>query len=453
MPLSKLIFKPGVNRDQTDYSSEGGWYSMDKVRFRSGFPEKYGGWTVKTFDQYEGKARSIFTWATTDGSALVAVGTNEKIYVNAGTSLYDITPLRITYTHASVPSSDNCFSTTAGSNYVEILTITADIEDGEWVTFSGVTNDIGGIPAAEFNNEFQITMVTGTPYIILPTTATSTAVSTGNTNITAEFQINIGPAITTLGYGWGAGSWGRGTWGSGSTIPLYFYARLEFFDNNYNDLIFNIWGSDIYYWVYDNLFTTRAVKLSSIAGAIAVPQQVNLTMFASSGHYVALGCTTYDPTASAPDYLGTYDPLLIRWANVDPVVGPQPEVWQPTLTNTAGYLRLQSGSRIMAVTNSRQEMLIWTDSSLTAMQYLGTTEVFGLQELSHNISIAGPNTVIGINNVVYWMGRDKFFTYSGRVDALPCTLRQYIFNNINYQQAQSFFAGTNNEYKIGRAHV
>ena len=124
----------------------------------------------------------------------------------------------------------------------------------------------------------------------------------------------------------------------------------------------------------------------------------------------------------------------------------QPEVWQPTLTNTAGYLRLQSGSRIMAVTNSRQEMLIWTDSSLTAMQYLGTTEVFGLQELSHNISIAGPNTVIGINNVVYWMGRDKFFTYSGRVDALPCTLRQYIFNNINYQQAQSFFAGTNNEY-------
>ena len=446
MPLSKLIFKPGVNRDQTDYSSEGGWYSMDKVRFRSGFPEKYGGWTVKTFDQYEGKARSIFTWATTDGSALVAVGTNEKIYVNAGTSLYDITPLRITYTHASIPSSDNCFSTTAGSNYVEILTITADIEDGEWVTFSGVTNDIGGIPAAEFNNEFQITMVTGTPYIILPTTATSTAVSTGNTNITAEFQINIGPAITTLGYGWGAGSWGRGTWGSGSTIPLYFYARLEFFDNNYNDLIFNIWGSDIYYWVYDNLFTTRAVKLSSIAGAIAVPQQVNLTMFASSGHYVALGCTTYDPTASAPDYLGTYDPLLIRWANVDPVVGPQPEVWQPTLTNTAGYLRLQSGSRIMAVTNSRQEMLIWTDSSLTAMQYLGTTEVFGLQELSHNISIAGPNTVIGINNVVYWMGRDKFFTYSGRVDALPCTLRQYIFNNINYQQAQSFFAGTNNEY-------
>ena len=446
MPLSKLVFKPGINKDQTDYASEGGWYYMDKVRFRSGFPEKYGGWTVKTFDEYVGKARSIYTWSTTDGSRLLAVGTNEKIYVNAGTSLYDITPLRVTYTHSTAPSTDNCFATTSGSNYVEVLNITTGAEDGEWVTFSGITNAIGGIPAAEFNNEFQITLISGSPYILLPTTATSTAVSTGNTNITAEFQINIGYPYTTLGYGWGAGTWGRGTWGSGSTIPLYFYARLEFFDNNYNDLVFNVWGSDIYYWTYDPSFTTRAVKLSSLPGAVAVPQQVNLTMFASSGHYVALGCTSYDATASAPDYLGSYDPLLIRWANVDPDQGPQPEVWQPTLTNTAGFLRLQSGSRIVAVQNSRQEMLIWTDSSLTAMQYLGTQEVFGLQELSHNISIAGPNTAIGINNVVYWMGRDKFFTYSGRVDALPCTLRQYIFNNINYSQSQIFFAGTNNEY-------
>ena len=247
-----------------------------------------------------------------DGSKLIAVGTNEKIYVSGGTSIYDITPLRVTYTHATAPSSDNCFSTTSGSNYVEILNITTGIEDGEWVTFSGVTNAIGGIPASEFNNEFQITLISGSPFILLPTTATSTAVSSGNTNITAEFQINIGYPITTLGYGWGAGTWGRGTWGSGSTIPLYFYARLEFFDNNVDDLIFNVWGSDIYYWTYDASFTTRAVKLSSISGAIAVPQQVNLTMFASSGHYVALGCTNYDAAASAPDYLGSYDPLLIQ---------------------------------------------------------------------------------------------------------------------------------------------
>jgi hypothetical protein len=446
MPLSKLVFKPGVNRDQTDYSSEGGWYSMDKVRFRSGFPEKYGGWTVKTFTPYVGSARSIFTWTTTDSSRLVAVGTNEKIYVNAATSLYDITPLRITYTTASSPSSDNCFQTTNGSNLVEILNITAGIEDGEWVTFSGVTTAIGGIPAAEFNNEFQIDVISGTPYITLPTTATSTAVSTGNTAITAEFQINIGNSITTFGYGWGAGPWSRGTWGSGSTLPIVFYPRLEFFDNFNNDLVFNIFGADLYYWAYDLTFTTRAVLLSSLGGAVAVPQQVTISLFAASGHYVALGCTNYDATAPGPDYLGTYDPLLIRFANVDPDIGPEPENWQPTLTNTAGFLRLQAGSRIVAAINSRQEMLIWTDTALTSMQFLGTQEVFGLQQLSANISIVGSNAVVGINNVVYWMGRDKFFTYSGRVDALPCTLRQYVFGDINYEQAQLFFAGTNNEY-------
>ena len=446
MPLSKLVFKPGVNRDQTDYASEGGWYSMDKVRFRSGFPEKLGGWTVKTFTPYVGSARSIFTWITTDSSRLLAVGTNEKIYVNAATSLYDITPLRITYTTSSVPSSDNCFKTTNGSNLVEILNITNGIQDGEWVTFSGVTTAIGGIPAAQFNNEFQIDLIGGVPYITLPTTATSTATSTGNTNITAAFQINIGNSITTLGYGWGAGAWSRGAWGSGSTLPLVFLPRLEFFDNFNNDLLFNIFASDIYYWAYDPTFTTRAIKLSAVPGAVAVPQQVTISLFASSGHYVALGCTNYDANASAPDYLGTFDPLLIRWANVDPDIGPEPENWKPELTNTAGFLRLQSGSRIVAAINSRQEMLIWTDTALTSMQFLGTQEVFGLQQLSHNISIVGSNAVVGINNVVYWMGRDKFFTYSGRVDALPCTLRQYIFNDINYEQSQLFFAGTNNEY-------
>jgi hypothetical protein len=419
---------------------------MDKVRFRSGFPEKLGGWTVKTFTPYVGSARSIFIWTTTDGSRLVAVGTNQKIYVNSATSLYDITPLRITYTTASSPSSDNCFQTTNGSNLVEILNITAGIEDGEWVTFSGVTTAVGGIPAAEFNNEFQIDVISGTPYITLPTTATSTATSAGNTAITAEFQINIGNSITTLGYGWGAGAWSRGSWGSGSTIPVFFYPRLEFFDNFNNDLLFNIFGADLYYWAYDPSYTSRAILLSDVAGAVAVPQQVTYSLFAASGHYVALGCTNYDATAAAPDYLGTYDPLLIRWANVDADIGPEPEVWQPTVTNTAGFLRLQSGSRIVAAINSRQEMLIWTDTALTSMQFLGTQEVFGLQQLSHNISIVGSNAIVGINNVVYWMGRDKFFTYSGRVDALPCTLRQYIFGDINYGQSQLFFAGTNNEY-------
>jgi hypothetical protein len=523
MPLSKLVFKPGVNRDQTNYASEGGWYSMDKVRFRSGFPEKLGGWTVKTFEDYVGSARSIFTWTSTTGASLVGVGTNEKMYINSGTELHDITPIRVTYTSSTVPSSDNCFQTTSGSKSVEILNITSGLQDGDWVTFSGVTTAVGGVPAADFNNEFKVVFVGTTPTITVATTASSTATSTGNTAITAAFQINIGYPVVTAGYGWGAGAWSRGTWGSGSTIPIYFPARLEFQDNNINDLIFNISAGDIYYWAYDESFTTRAVTLASIPGAVAVPKQVSLTLFSSSGHYLALGCTQYqdetvageiissitrggtgnltatvttstahgltsgtsvtltgqtpsefsgtyqityiDAThftytmAVAPagnasvvgtytykDYTGTYDPLLIRWANVDAIVGPQPEVWQPTVTNSAGFLRLQSGSRIISATNSRQETLIFTDTSLTSMQFLGTQEVFGLQELSHNISIASPNAVIGINNVVYWMGRDKFYTYSGRVDTLPCTIRQYIFSDINNEQQQLIFAGTNNQF-------
>jgi hypothetical protein len=523
MPLSKLIFKPGINRDQTDYASEGGWYEMDKVRFRSGFPEKYGGWTVRTIEPYVGVGRSLATWSTTDGSKLIGVGTNEKMYVSTGSSVYDITPLRVTYTSTTAPSSSNCFSTTNGSNQVEILTITAGIEDGEWVTFSGVTNPIGGIPAAEFNNEFQITDVNGQYFITLPTTATSTAVSTGNTSIVAEFQVNIGAEIVTFGPGWGAGVWSRGTWGSSALTPIVIYPRFQFQDNFNNDLIFNYYLGDIYYWTYDPTYTSRAVTLQSIPGAIAVPQDVSITIFSPSGHLVALGCTNYEATVeigaamttmtrggtgnltatittatahglqsgdyitvlgttpiqfngtfqityidtthfsytmlTAPasnattvgtydynNYTGSYDALLVRWANVDPDIGPQPEVWQPTLTNTAGFLRIQSGSRIVAAINTRQETLIFTDRSLTSMQFLGTADVFGLQEMGPSISIMGPLAVTGINNIVYWMGRDKFYTYSGRVDTLPCTLRQYIFSDINFTQGELIVAGTNNQF-------
>lgn len=524
MPLSKLVFKPGVNRDQTDYASEGGWYSMDKVRFRSGFPEKLGGWTVKSFTEYEGSARSLFTWTTTDSSQLIGVGTNEKMYIQSGTSLYDITPIRATYTSTTTPTTDNCFATTNTSTTVTVTIIDHGATDGDWVTFSGVVGPIGGIPQAEFNDEFQITYVDADTFTITVTTAaTSTVASGGGTAIVAAFQINIGSPTVTAGYGWGAGAWSRGTWGSGSTIPVYTPVRLQFQDNFTNDLLYNNIFGDIYYWSFDGGFTTRAVTLKSVSGSIAVPTQVTYTLFASSGHYVALGCTAYaDDTiagetistqtrggtgnltatvttstdhglesgdyiimtgatpsefngtyqitvidkltftyvmASAPagnaspvgtytykDYTGAYDPLLIRWANVDPTIGPEPEVWQPTVTNTAGFLRLQSGSRIISAVNSRQEMLIFTDTSITAMQFLGTTEVFGLQELSHNISIAGSNCVAGINNIVYWMGRDKFYTYSGRVDTLPCTLRQYIFSDINNEESQLFFAGTNNQF-------
>jgi hypothetical protein len=446
MALSKLVFKPGINKDQTNYASEGGWYSMDKVRFRSGFPEKIGGWTVQTLEAYVGTARAIYPWIASNGQQVTAVGTNEKIYLVVGTSLIDITPIRVTYTHSTTPTTDNCFYTTNGSNTVTVHITAHGATEGSYVTFSGAVA-VDGIPATDLNKEFKVSNVTTNTFdITVATTATSTVLGGGGVAITAAFQINIGNSNVTAGYGWGAGTWGRSTWGSGTTTPVYQPARLEFFQNFNDDLLFNIGGGDIYYWNFDSSFSTRAVLLSSVAGAVAVPQQVGKILFASSGHLIALGCTSYNALGTPPDYLGTYDPLMVRWANVDADIGPEPENWKPELTNTAGFFRLQAGSEIVSAINTRQETLIWTNTALYSMQFLGTTEVFGQQPLSAHVSIMGPNAVTGANNITFWMGNDKFYTYSGRVDTLPCTLRQYIFNDINRTQSQIFFAGSNAQF-------
>ena len=337
MPLTKLVFKPGINRDQTNYASEGGWYAMDKVRFRSGFPEKIGGWVVTTLDQYAGAARSLYPWITADGASLIGIGTNEKIYVAVSSNLIDITPIRETYTSITAASTNNCFTTTLGSNEV-IVTLTAHgATEGSYVIFSGAVG-VGGIPALELNTEFKVSNVSINQFTItVITSATSTVASGGGTAIEAEFQVNIGNFNVTAGYGYTTGTWSRGSWGSGTTTPIFQPARLIDFQNFNNDLIFNIDGGDIYYWAYDTSFTTRAVLLSSLGGALAVPQQVNKILFASSGHLLALGCTEYNALGSAPTYSGTFDPLMVRWANVDADLGPEPQNWKPELTNTSGF--------------------------------------------------------------------------------------------------------------------
>jgi hypothetical protein len=455
MALSKLVFKPGVNRDQTNYASEGGWYETQLVRFRSGYPEKFGGWTVSNITPYTDSARAIFSWSTTDGSNLIGIGTNSRVYVGSGTTLYDITPVYATYTTSTSPDTDNCIGTTNASKTVTVTLTGHGATTGTYVTFSGIAGPtIGGIPVTEMNTTVQITVIDANIFTFqATTTATSTTTGQGGTAITAVVYMPAGFPITTAGYGWGTSTWGRLTWGSGSTAPVFQPARLIFMDKFNNDLVFNTQydtvsttGGEIYYWAYTVSFNTRAVLLNSVGGAVAVPQKVGKILFTPQGFLLALGCTNYDAAASPPNYLGTYDPLLIRWSNVDPDIGPEPENWQPTTTNTAGFLRLQSGSRIVTAINTRQETLVFTNTSLTSIQFLGTAEVFGLQELSHNISIIGPNALVGSNNITYWMGRDRFYTYSGRVDTLPCTIRQYIFTDLNYTQSSLIFAGVNNKF-------
>jgi len=459
MPLQKLILKPGIVRDTTDLANKGGWYDGQLIRFRNGFPEKFGGWQVQSQQQYIGSARTIYTYTTTDGNALAGIGTNQKIYVGAGTNIYDITPIRVTYTHSTTPTTDNCFTTSSSSNVVTVTLVGHGAVNGDSVTFSGVTGTIGGVAASYFNTQFQVFNVTGNTFQITIGTSAASGATGGGTAITAVFQINSGYALNTAGYGWSVGSWGRNGWGTGATTPIYYPARFVFMQNFGNDMIFNTTydsinnaGGIIYYWTYNSSFSNVAIPLQSTTGAIAVPQNVTRILFSSTtGFLIAFGCTAYDPTQSSNNYLGAYNPLLIRWSNVDPTYGPQPGVWQPTATNLAGDLQVQAGSRIVTAINTKQEILVFTNISLNSMQFLGTQLVFGISELSHNISIMGPNAVTAINNTVYWMGRDRFYVYNGVVNTLPCPIRKYIFDSnvstgVNYTQSSIIFAGVNNKF-------
>ena len=523
MPLSKLKFNPGINRDRTDLAAMGGWYDGNMVRFRDGYPEKIGGWQAETITPYVGEATKLFVYSVDTGAEIAGLATTKKIYIRAGTLLFDITPIRVTYTTSTTPSTDNCFTTntTAGTEGQVLVTLASHgAETGDFVTFSGATA-VGGITAPQLNLEFEVTVLGGNTFTI-QTAGTATGVATGGgTSITAAFQINIGADASVAGYGWGAGTWSRGTWGGSSVTPAIVNVRLVFMDNFNNDLIFNLNDEGaIYYWTYENTFSNRAVLLSSLTGAIAVPAATEKTLFAPSGHLLALGASAYSETSTAGitiaglvsvgttatattatahglatndwvylygqtptaysgtyqitvastttftytlpasagtvtavgayqaiDYTGgTYDPMLIRFADVNADIGPKPEVWRPELANSAGFLFVKEGSRIITGANVRQETLIWTDTSLSTLQFLGTAEVFGLQLLSSDTNIMGANAYASVNNNVYWMGTDNFFIYDGRVNVLKCPLLRYIFEDINRQQAQLVYGGTNKEF-------
>ena len=429
--LQRITFKPGVNRDQTNYAGEGGYYECDKIRFRSGFPQKIGGWLRYGAFTLVGVCRQMYNYISTESDNILALGTTEKVYIEVGGNLIDVTPLRATF---STPDTDNCFATTSGSTTVRVTIVSHGAENGDWVTFSGVVGPANGIPASELNAEFKIVYIDQDNFDITVTTPASSTGSTGGTAITAAFQIDIGAPTGTLGYGWSAGGWSRGTWGSGTITPLYTPQRDWFFDNFDNDAAMNIRQGPIYWWVYDSTFTTRAVLLSSLPGASAVPvAAMQILVSQNDKHLLAFGCVPFGSSS-----LSDFDPLLIRWASQN-----APTDWTPTPTNSAGFLRVSRGSRIVRALPTRQETLVFTDSHLYSLQFTGNTDVFALQEIADNISIISPRACTSANNVTYWMGTDKFYFYSGRVETLPCTLRNHVFQNFNYDQAQQVVCGTN----------
>ena len=434
MPLQKLQFKPGVNRDQTNYTNEGGFYECDKIRFRSGYPQKLGGWLRFGDITLKGICRQMFNWITSFSDNLLALGTSKKVYLEGGGFLTDITPIRATFVS---PATNNCFDTTIGLNLVNVNIVGHGATAGSFVTFSGVVGPIGGIPQAEFNTEFEITSITDADNFKITTTtsATSTTSNQGGTAIVAAFQINIGNDISAIGYGWGAGGWSRLGWGSGALTPVVDIQRDWFFGNFDNDLAMNIRNGPIYYWTYNSSFNTRATLLSATTvNGIApsdVPSEATQVLISQNDkHLLAFGCTPYGG--------GQFDPLLIRWATQD-----QPNVWTPLVTNSAGFLRVSRGSQIVCAVATRQEVLVYTEGTLSSLQFLGTADVFGIQELADNISILSPRCVATVNNTAYWMGHDKFYAYSGRVETLPSTLRNHVFTNLNYEQADQIVCGTN----------
>lgn len=539
MPFQKLVFKPGINRDTTNYANEGGWYECDKVRFYSGFPQKIGGWLKATSETFVGTCRQMWNWVTSFTDNLLAVGTNSKAYIEVGGYFYDITPLRATF---SSPITNNCISTTNLSSVVTVTIAGHGCLTGDYVTISNATS-VGGIPVDEINKEHQITRVSDNVFTFPSTTAASSTTSGGGTNIVIACQIHPGFALPTEGYGWGTGPYGgasattytvtitiaspavvtfsgysptngsvvyltttgalptglspspayyyvvnvvgstcnlaatpggtpintsgtqSGThtasvgitgWGLAGSTPVYLPQQDWFFDNFDNDLVMNIrkvvtgvgvpTGGPIYYWArgttanISSALGSRAVLLSSVSGAGDVPESATQILVSQNDkHLLAFGCQPFGGSS------GDFDPLLIRWASQN-----DPQYWTPGtqlapsgLPSTSGFIRVSRGSQLVRAIPTRQEIAVFTDTHLYSLQYLATTDVFGLQEIADNISIMGPRAVSVANNFVFWMGLDKFYVYDGRVQTLPCTLKDHVFRNINRAQANAVVCGTN----------
>ena len=435
MPLQKLQFNPGVDRENTRYAAEGGWYETDKVRFRRGMPQKIGGWVRLSAATFLGVCRSMLNWATLERQNLVSVGTNLKYYIENGGAYNDITPIR-----ATTAAGDVTFAAVNGDATLTVSDTAHGALQNDFVTFSGAASLGGNITAAVLNQEYQIaTIINGNSYTVeAKDTSGSTVLAngsdTGNSggSTVGAYQINTGNEIAVPFTGWSAGTWGAGTWGVGGTTlaPIRLWSQANFGE----DLFFGYRGGSLFYWDASNGVATRAVYVTSLGGASNVPTIVNKTFVSDIFRFAF--CFGSNPLGAT-----ALDPMLIRWSNQEDVAN-----WTPLATNQAGSLRLSRGSEIITVLQARQEILIWSDTALYGMQYLGAPEVWGAQLLGDNITIASTNAAVYSGNIAYWMGTDKFYSYDGTVKTLPCSVRSYVFNDFNTSQYAQVVGGTNERF-------
>ena len=440
--LRKLIFRPGVNKDISDYSAEGGWYNTNKVRFVQGFPKKIGGFAKYTVSAFIGICRSLYNYTPSGVSNFMAIGTSKKVYLDTGGTISDITGVRLTS-----GAGDATFAATNTSASITVTENSHGANAGDYVTFSGAASLGGNITAVVINKEYVIDSITdGNNYKFTATaTANSSDSGNGGGSAVAQYQMPVGLNIGTQGLGWGTDGWNELGWGVASAIAdgVYLPLRLVHFTKYFDDLVYNarytIDGDDsgqIYYWANNSALNTRAVLLSTLGSASDVPTKVTQVLISqdnTSGTLLALGCVPYGGSAQ--------DPLAIRWSDATVI-----QNWTPSDLTTAGSLNVQNGSAIMTGVPTSNETLIFTESSVNSLKFIGGFEVFRLDEISNYVSLIAPNAVVNVDSVVYWMGTNKFYMYNGRVQTLPCTLDDHVFKNFNGAQTDQFFAGLNAEF-------
>ena len=451
MPLTKLQFKPGVNKETTSYANEGGWFDVDKVRFRFGMPEKIGGWIKRSSDSFLGTCRALHPWMTLSLDKFIGVGTSLKYYIDQGGGLVDITPLRRTTSAGSTT-----FAATNGDATITVTEASHGAVANDFVTFSAAASLGGNITAAVLNQEYQVaTIVNDNNYTIearavanvgditvngqytpTPVLANSSDTGNGGSSVVANYQVNVGLDTTVFSNGWSAGTWGRQGWGQAADVTvLTDTLRIWSHDNFGEDLLLNVRDGGVFYWDASVGLGTRATNLTNLAGATSTPTIVKQIMVSDRDrHIIAFGCDT----EANP---GVQDPLAIRFSSQESLTQ-----WATTSENTAGELRLGSGSEIITAVETRQQILVFTDESLYSMQFLGPPFTFGISLISENTTIKSPLSSIAVADSVFWMGQNEFFVYDGTVRRLPCTVRGHVFNDFNNSQSEKVVAALNSKH-------
>lgn len=433
MALTKLVFRPGINRETTAYSNEGGWWDGNLVRFRASMPESIGGWEKFTLDQALGVGRGLMAWESLNGTTYVSLGTNLKYYVVEGGALYDITPIRDVENLASNPLT----TAAAGSGIVTVTDVSHGCVLNDFVTISGASA-FDGLTTGQLNKEHRIIGIVSPDSYTIDTggSATAGSVAGGGGSVVATYQINTGLDTSVYGTGWGAGPFSRGRWGSSySTAIPGAQLRLWSQDNYGEDLLFCARDEGIYYWDTSVGPSTRAVALSSLLGAASTPTiATQILVSERDRHVIALGC---DPESDP----GVQDPLVIRFSSQESLTD-----WGALPTNTAGELRIGTGSHIVCGVQTKQQVIVFTDVSVHSMQYLGPPFTFGIQEVSSSVSIISPGAAVAVGDMVFWMGKNEFYIYDGAVRQIPCDVKEYVFSGINLSQALKVCAGHSSSF-------